>query len=158
MVYGKFINYENEFEDVYVIRKRVFHEEQGIPMDIIFDEDDKKAIHVVVYEDIDHKVAVGVGRIVNHGHEYKIGRVAVLKEHRGKKYGDFAVRMLINKAFMQGADSIYLNAQTESKEFYEKIGFRTVGNEFYEAGILHVRMEIIREDEVVHCCKNSKNK
>lgn len=151
LVQGKLLSYGDDLSEVYDIRKKVFQEEQGVAEEIEFDEFDQVAVHVLVYEDSEQKKAVATGRIVYQEDCCKIGRVAVLKENRGMKYGDFVVRMLLNKAFLAGINSVYLNAQLSTIGFYEKIGFKVTGNEFEEAGIRHIKMIINKENLCYNC-------
>lgn len=142
LVQGKFLHYGDDLSDVFNIRKQVFQIEQGVSPEEEFDEVDDLAIHVIVYASDSNKHPVATGRVFYDGESYRIGRVAVLKSERGKKYGDFAVRMLVNKAFLAGAKEILINAQVNVVPFYEKIGFRAYGDEFVEAGINHISMKI----------------
>jgi predicted GNAT family N-acyltransferase len=59
--------------------------------------------------------------------------------------------MLLNKAFTSGIDTVYVNAQVKAKGFYEKIGFKEIGHEFIEAGIVHIKMQI-QENQVSTYC------
>lgn len=67
-----------------------------------------------------------------------IGRVLSVEHNKGLGTA------LMNKAtshFKQnGVKSIVLNSQKTAVGFYEKLGFITVGEEFYEAGIPHIKM------------------
>lgn len=69
-----------------------------------------------------------------------IGRMAVLKEHRGKGLGAQTMQFCIKKATEQGHKKLYLHAQTYASEFYEKLGFTGYGGEFDDAGIPHIAM------------------
>lgn len=68
-------------------------------------------------------------------------RFAVLKEHRGKGVGEALVKNTLDK--LSDNDFIYLNAQESVIKFYEKFGFKVVGNRFYEADIPHRKMEYL---------------
>lgn len=131
------MSFDDDLKDVISIRRKVFVEELSIPEEIEFDEYDKNAMHVLVYDESTintdncdgtrmHKVAVATGRIVYDGDVCQMGRIAVLKDFRNKKLGDFTVRMLMNKAFTAGIDNIILNARPEAIDFYKKIGFHLV--------------------------------
>lgn len=150
MVKGKILFNGEDLSTVYDIRRKVFVEEQGISPEDEFDDIDEFAIHAIVYnEELDEPVATG--RVYFDGSNYKIGRVAVLISERKKGYGDFVVRMLINKAFMAGADEIHINAQKAAVPFYQKIGFRMYGDEFLEDHIVHVSMKIISGELCKKC-------
>ena len=68
------------------------------------------------------------------------------REERGKKYGDFVVRMLADKAFNSGINEIYVGAQTQAIGFYETIGFKVCSEEYIEAGIPHKLMKLVEND------------
>lgn len=140
MVYGKLISGNENLDDVFFIRKQVFQIEQGVEASIEVDGKDEYAIHGMVYSDIDKKNPIGTGRILFDGEKCSIGRVAILKEYRGLKYGDFIVKLLLNKAFNSGIDKVYIHSQISAKGFYEQLGFISVGDIFLEAGIEHVEM------------------
>ena len=153
LVQGKYLHYGDDLTDVFEIRKKVFQMEQGVPSEDEFDAIDDLAIHVIVYTTDTNKRPVATGRVYFDGQNYRIGRVAVLKEERGKYYGDFAVRMLANKAFLAGASDIFIHAQTSVKSFYEKIGFQVDGDDFVEAGIKHIPM-VIKSGALCKKCDN----
>lgn len=148
MIEGKFKAGTDDLSDAFEIRKQVFHIEQGVDPALEFDQWDKKAVHVVVYNG---SKAVATGRVLKMEETYKIGRIAVLKEERGKQYGDFLVRMLIDRAFQAGAAEVTVGAQLHAVGFYEKIGFHSYGNEYEEAGIRHIPMKIGKQDLCKKC-------
>lgn len=154
MIKGVYLNGEEDLTDAFQIRRKVFIEEQKVPERIEMDDMDAYAIHAVAY--VSEK-AVATGRIIYDGETYKIGRIAVLKEERGKQYGDFIVRMLLDKAFLHGAKEVVLGAQLSAVGFYEKLGFRSFGEGYEEAGISHIPMKIRKEDVCSKCHCNEKD-
>lgn len=151
MIQGKFLYGTEDLSKVWRIRKAVFCEEQGVPEKIERDSLDKQSIHVLV---CDCKKEVATGRLYINDDFYKIGRVAVMKEERNQKYGDFVVRMLLDKAFTLGAKEVTLSAQYPVIGFYEKIGFRQSGEEYEEAGIVHLPMSIRKCQLCIECTKH----
>ena len=133
----KRISSEKESEQAFRIRICVFVREQGVPADIELDEDDERALHLLA--SLGGR-AVGTARIVLHGRQAKIGRMAVLKSHRRKKVGKKLLTRAITTAKKQGARKIYLHAQVAVIGFYESEGFRCAGPVFDEAGIAHRKM------------------
>ena len=125
MLEGRYLFFGDDLTDARRIRYEVFEKEQKVPHEIEFDNLDDEAIHVVVYED---QKPVGTGRLLFDGENYKIGRIAVIKEERGKKYGDFVVRMLIDKAFLMGAKRVYANVQLHS-DVYKRQDIELSGEE-----------------------------
>lgn len=126
------------------IRRKVFIEEQKVPEELEYDEYDISSMHLIAYEG---EKAVATSRLAFVEGHYKIGRVAVLKEERGKRYGDYVVRAMLGKAFEDGIEEVYVGAQIQARGFYETIGFKAINEEIYdEAGIPHVMMKIVKED------------
>ena len=159
MIFGRYYLGLDHMDEIAPIRREVFGGEQGFSEDILFDETDETAIQAVVYKDINRTIPVGVGRLHRIGTdgEYKIGRIAVKKEERGCGYGDFIVRMLVDKGLMMGADRVLVGAQPHAISFYQKIGFRPVGDSYVEAGIEHTVMEI-RQNTVCKACQGHTEK
>jgi len=129
---------ENGIEDAYAIRHEVFVKEQGIAEDDEFDGTDSSCTHLVIYE---HNKPIATGRIMIEHDHYKIGRVAVLKPHRGRQLGVGIMQAIIDACCQMGDERQTLNAQVSAMGFYEKLGFTPYGEQFDEAGIPHIAME-----------------
>lgn len=129
----------NDIEKVYALRNEVFVNEQNVPPEIEIDEEDKYATHIIAEE---NGVAVGCARVIfeDGGH---IGRLAVKKSERGKEIGREICLYIIDYCRENGYDRVWLNSQLHAVGFYEKLGFVKRGETFFEAGIEHVKMEII---------------
>lgn len=154
----------HDISECLAIRKEVFGEEQNFPSAATEDTDDKSAVFVIAYQAMaeqssaycaengtkkeEHLLPVGTGRLVFLGDIYKIGRIAVKKEFRGQGYGDFIVRMLVDKAFLMGAKEVFVGAQEHAVSFYKKIGFVEQDEYYEEDGIVHFMMKI-----TPHTCK-----
>jgi len=117
------------------VRERVFIEEQGVPADIERDAHDATSRHVVAFGP--DNAPIGAGRLLPDSH---IGRMAVLKEWRGKGVGAALFERLLAMASAAGMREIRLNAQTQAAGFYTRFGFAISGAEFIEADIPHVTM------------------
>jgi predicted GNAT family N-acyltransferase len=129
----------DEMRQAHAIRRRVFVEEQHVPEEIELDADDGRAFHALATLD---GRAVGCGRLVAHGDEVKIGRMAVEREQRGRGIGAEVLRFLLAEARRRGNRIAVLHAQLSAEGFYLKEGFTPVGDVFEEAGIAHRRMEL----------------
>lgn len=117
------------------IRLAVFVEEQRVPVEIEWDDQDEKSVHALAYSG-DGK-ALATGRLLPDGH---IGRMAVLKEWRGKGVGGAILERLVAVARERGDREIELFAQTHAIPFYQRYGFVENGEIFEEAGIPHQAM------------------
>ncbi|MBV0933682.1 GNAT family N-acetyltransferase [Marinobacterium weihaiense] len=133
------VPYEGEYQAaIRAIREVVFIEEQKVPPVLEFDGLDATAVQVLARVDGE---SVGTGRVLDDGH---IGRIAVLKAHRGIGLGAAIVRALTDAAFQAGHERVYLGAQTHAIGFYETLGFVAYGEAFMDAGIPHRHMEKYR--------------
>ncbi len=133
----KFLSYEEGIDKAFYIRKVVFVEEQGVPLQEEIDKHDEQAIHILVF---DGGVPVGTGRVFKDGEQWYIGRVAVLRESRGKGVGRLIMEKLIARARERGAKSVFVHSQMSAMDFYRKLGFAEQGQEFMDAGIPHKEM------------------
>ncbi len=137
-VHVRIVANSEERSHAFAIRHRVFQDEQGVPAEEEFDTDDDRAIHVLA----EHGgQPVGTGRIVFHATYAKIGRMAVLKEHRRCGVGRALMDALVGIATERRCGQLVLHAQVHAIPFYDALGFRIVGDEFEEAGIPHRRMQ-----------------
>lgn len=146
MITSAFIPGTEDLSEPFEIRKEVFVKEQEISEQEEFDEYDKQALHLIIYVD---EQRAATGRIWHDGTAFHIGRLAVLKQYRGQKIGDLALRLLLYKTFSSGAENIQISAQTYIMPLYRKFGFKEYGEEYMEAGIAHMAMKV-GKDEVVY--------
>ena len=129
--YGK-----EDFGDAEKIRQLIFVEEQGFENE--FDEIDEHAYHVVVYQD-NH--AIATGRMYFEDEKTMIlGRIAVIKEYRGTGLGNKVVKSLENKAKELNCTMVKLSAQQRAQMFYEKLGYHSIGEIYYDEWCPHITM------------------
>ena len=121
-------------EDAQRIRFTVFVDEQRVPPELEMDEHDAVSVHALAFS---RGRAVGTGRLLPDGH---IGRMAVLKEWRGKGVGRELLRALMKRARQRGDREVVLNAQVQALGFYAAEGFAPSGPVYEEAGIDHQEM------------------
>jgi predicted GNAT family N-acyltransferase len=118
------------------IRFTVFVEEQGVPVELEMDEHDPHCVHALAYAG---GRAIATGRLLPDGH---IGRMAVLKEWRGRGAGRAMLRRLLDAARARGDREVVLAAQVQALGFYRAEGFAAVGAVYEEAGIPHQDMRL----------------
>jgi predicted GNAT family N-acyltransferase len=124
-------------EHAQALRIEVFVVEQGVPMELEWDEGDDVATHAVAYDAEGQPMATG--RLLPDGH---IGRMAVRKSARGRGIGAAVLQALLAEAKRLGYGRLVLHAQTHALDFYRRHGFVTEGDEFMEAGIPHRLMSL----------------
>ena len=120
------------------IRAAVFIEEQGVPVELEWDGEDDHAIHALAIDRSGNPI--GTGRLLLHGAQAHIGRMAVLLPWRKQGVGGGLLRCLLDEAQRRGVNHVFLNAQTSAVPFYERLNFVREGAEFLDAGIPHYRM------------------
>lgn len=120
------------------LRVEVFVVEQGVPVELEWDESDEVSTHAVAYDEAGQPIATG--RLLPDGH---IGRMAVRKSARGQGIGAQVLRALLDEAKRLGYQELVLHAQSHAVEFYARHGFELRGEEFMEAGIPHRQMILV---------------
>lgn len=120
------------------IRLTVFVEEQGVPVELEWDGLDPDSVHFLAVES--NGAPIGTVRLLPDGH---IGRMAVLKPWRKQGVGYALLTRVLDYARARGDRKVMLNAQTTAVEFYRRVGFTVIGDEFMDAGIPHLYMEKI---------------
>lgn len=120
------------------IRQEVFINEQGFINE--FDDIDKRAWHLVVY---DEETPLACCRFFRGDtpNEFIIGRLAVLKEHRGKQLGALMMQEAEKYIKSIGGEKLSLSAQLRVREFYEKQGFTASGETYFDEYCEHIHME-----------------
>ena len=120
------------------IRREVFVEEQGVPLDEEMDAHDAACRHFLA---LAAGEAVGTARLrETEAGRVKAERVAVRRSARRSGIGRALMRALEDAARARGHREIVLNAQVPVIAFYERLGYRVEGPEFLEAGIPHRAM------------------
>ena len=118
------------------IRTAVFVQEQGVDASDEYDAFEEVSQHYLVIVD-SKAVATARWRFTPDG--IKLERFAVLKTHRGEGIGKYLVEQVIEEV-LKHAKPIYLHAQIQVVDFYQKLGFEKEGVLFEEAGIQHFKM------------------
>lgn len=120
------------------IRTEVFINEQGFENE--YDSIDETATHIVMFSG---DTAVATCRVFwNDGTDsYVLGRLAVLKEYRGKNIGAAVVGEAENYVRKAGGNELRLHAQCRSTCFYEKLGYEQFGDVEYEEDCPHIWMK-----------------
>ena len=125
----KLIEGTGDLSDELFVRDEVFTKEQGFTIPDA-DEFDAISIHAVLY-DGDRPVATG-RTFAEEDCCWHLGRIAVLKSHRGLQLGRRVMEELEKVARSHGAKRLKLGAQLYAIPFYQKCGFVPTGHRFFE--------------------------
>lgn len=129
-----------EFDDALALRKRVFVEEQDVPLDREVDGRDPESTHFLIRE-AGEPIATARVREYDDGRALKVERVAVARSHRGEGYGDAVMDAVESHGREEDYDRLVLAAQVPVVGFYERRGYTIQDDEpFDDAGIPHRRM------------------
>ncbi|HTA61955.1 MAG TPA: GNAT family N-acetyltransferase [Bacteroidia bacterium] len=130
----------DELYDLLQLRQQIFVLEQNC---IYLDADgvDKKCLHLLGL--VKGKI-VAYARVIPAGETYKtpsIGRVVIDEKHRGKKYAYLLMEEAIKLTKEEfKSKKITISAQLYLKEFYENLGFKTVGDVYLDCDLPHLKM------------------
>lgn len=127
-------SYDELPEEAKYIRITVFVEEQGFKEE--FDTDDNISTHIVLFND---KEPVATGRFYfdSEKQEYMIGRLAVIKEYRGKGLGSEIVKEAERLIKLKGGKSVSLHSQCQAQPFYENLGYTAFGESDFDEDCPH---------------------
>ena len=129
-----------ELYQLLALRAEVFVVEQDCAYQDV-DGKDFKALHLLGWE---KAKLVAYARIFGPGdyfEEASIGRIVVQKDHRASGLGKEIVLAAQQAIFeYYKTQKIKLSAQSYLKEFYEDMGYNSIGEEYLEDGIPHIAM------------------
>ena len=122
------------------VRHEVFVGEQGVTEAEEQDGHDPECVHILA---TDGGEPIGAARISFASDDYaKIQRVAVLGASRGKGVGAAIIRHILDHLRAEGRrDIARLGSQVHAMDFYAKLGFKPVGEEYLDARIPHRDMQ-----------------
>ncbi|MCI9127326.1 MAG: GNAT family N-acetyltransferase [Eubacterium sp.] len=121
------------------VRQKVFVNEQGFYNE--FDDIDETATHIVMFAE--DKTPVATCRIFwdTVMNTHILGRLAIIKEYRGRTIGSVIVREAEKYIQKNGGKSIVLHAQCRLTAFYQKLGFAEFGDIGDDEGCPHIWMK-----------------
>lgn len=121
------------------LRNRLLREPIGLvysDQDLV---DEKHAIHVACFSD-DNEI-VGACFYLPHTEDtIKLRQMAVDSTIQKQGVGSKLIEFVEKTAKEEGYTKIYLHARKEALDFYKKLGFQIIGDEFVEVGIPHYEM------------------
>jgi len=133
------IKYQTEdYNQELKLRDQVLRKPLGLSL---YDENlkaEKDDFHIGAYTN-DHLIGVLILTKQNEK-EIKMRQVAVSEQWRSIKVGTALVRYAEHYAKNEGYEIVLLHARKTAREFYMKLGYESVGEEFLEINIPHYCM------------------
>lgn len=130
------VDWHQQRNALQAIRKSVFIDEQHVPKDLEWDGRDTECTQFLASI---NSIPVATTRLTPEG---QIGRMAVLKDFRGKGIGSQLLVAVLEQAKHAGYKQVFLHAQVNVIEFYQQHGFIAEGDVFIDAGIEHRSMKL----------------
>jgi len=134
------VDWQGKQDTLKSIRKSVFIDEQHVPKELEWDGRDTECTQFLASI---NSIPVATARLTTEG---QIGRMAVLKDFRGKGFGSQLLAAVIEQAKHAGHQQVFLHAQVSVIKFYKQHGFSAVGDVFIDAGIEHRSMKLVFDD------------
>ncbi len=128
---------KSQMQKAWDIRRVVFVIEQECPEELEWEFEEESTHYLASL----NGNPVGTARWRRTEKGFKLERFAVLKEARNSGVGSSLVKHLLNELSDQ-TEKKYLHAQLAAAPLYAKYGFKPEGENFWEAGIEHVKMSI----------------
>lgn len=124
-----------------MLRQDVFIIEQGVSSEQELDGLDREDSTITVWWEKDGEV-IGTIRVFPGEDCMRIGRLACAKSARRGGFGGALMAAAIDLCKeRESTQKIVIHGQSYLKDWYESLGYVTVSDEFYEAGIAHYTME-----------------
>lgn len=112
------------YQQVLELRYQEFFKKLNLNKDIVVDEDEDKAIHLVcVIQD----ELIGYCRLVVKENIGFLSQIVIEEKYRGKGIGTKLILMNEDKAREIGVSEMRLSAKVEVLEYYYKLGYSNVG-------------------------------
>ena len=130
--------YDHFPHEAKAIRETVFIKEQGFLEE--FDETDLEAAHLVLYDEAETPVATCRVFWNQAKNAHTLGRLAVLREYRGRNIGSQMLQEAEKYVRKEGGKELILHSQCRATDFYKKAGFHEFGEIEEEQGCPHIWM------------------
>jgi ribosomal protein S18 acetylase RimI-like enzyme len=119
------------------LRFRVLRDPLGLPPDAVRFDFEAQSVHLLAFAGSD---VVGCVLFHPEGDAGRLYQMAVAPEHQGSGVGRRLVERLETRLRGDGIVRVELHARDAAVGFYQRLGYRNVGEPFIEVGISHQRM------------------
>ncbi|CAJ1198928.1 GNAT family N-acetyltransferase [Companilactobacillus nantensis] len=128
------------YQDSLKIRKAVFVKEQQVPQNLEIDADEDLCTYFNIYLDGQVVATARFSPTADNG--VHIQRVAVLSDFRQQHLGSELIKTIVQYARDHDYAYAILGAQDHAQAFYKNLGFKVIGEQYTEVGILHHDMKL----------------
>lgn len=157
MISGTFVTEKSDLDKIVQILSKVFHKDADHFSNLVYPELSFDKVYLLIYEEMDHKIPVATGIMtLKDESEAFIECISVLDKYQGREYGDFAVRMLLNRALINNYSKICLKTPKATLGFFEKVGFKAKESIEIENTTDSIDMIYGYDQLIKGCCNNCK--
>jgi predicted GNAT family N-acyltransferase len=128
-----------EYEQMIKLRDEILRKPLGLSFSREELDKEKNNLHIVAYED---EKMLGCCMLLEEDPQtVRLRQMAVRNDLQGKGVGKALMQFAENLARDRGYKRITMHARKHASGFYEKMGYKKIGDEFKETTIPHVVME-----------------
>lgn len=128
-----------EYQQMIKLRDEILRKPLGLHFSQDELEQEKSNLHIAAYED---DQMLGCCMLVEEDPQtVRLRQMAVINDLQGKGIGRALMQFAENLARDRGYKKITMHARKNATGFYEKMGYRRIGQEFNEITIPHYVME-----------------
>jgi predicted GNAT family N-acyltransferase len=128
-----------EYQQMLKLRDDILRKPLGLSFSTDELEKEKDHLLIAAYED-DHMLGCCM-LVKENTYTARLRQMAVINDLQGKGIGKALMQFAENLARDRGFRKLTMHARKNAIGFYEKLGYRCVGNEFVEITIPHYIME-----------------
>ena len=128
------------WHEAWQIREDVLRKPLGLSLNDEDLSDEAKCIHLAALDHEENVIGCMIMQKIN-VFTIKMRQLAVSEEKQRKNIGTKLVKHAEQLATQLGYTKIFLYARINVREFYEKLGYKAVGEEHMLIGIPHITME-----------------
>jgi len=132
---------EKELEQYFRLRRYVFVEEQKVFSETDIDDYDEGAVHIVAVETSTGKMVGAVRCYRKEGNTWVGGRLSAAPQYRNGRVGSGLVRFAVKTVKSKGCNEFLAYVQPQNVRFFERLGWKAVGEQLVYHGLPHQLME-----------------
>lgn len=126
------------YRQVIALRQKVLRAPLGLN---IYDDDLEAEAEQIIFVFEEEKTVKGCVLLQHYDAEtFKLRQMVVDTEEQGKNIGSKLIEAAELFAVRSGKSGIILHGRETAVPFYQKLGYKVVGNTFYEVGLPHKKM------------------
>lgn len=150
MVEGKYITAMEDMSRLQMIWQKTLLTECGWTEQMLDLDEAKLKLHAIAFEGVE-KQPVAAGTIEYGEEAFLISNIAVLGDKRRAGYGDFILRMLVNKAVIAGGMPVRAEVTEDARPLFEEVGFQVSGVKYEKNGIVFYPYQLL-QSQIKSCC------